>query len=56
MSLLLLLLKMHSKYYSKRLIFGILCVLKLVILVLNLLDDNKSIVLAHFFYAFYAKL
>ena len=32
----------------------ILGVLNLVILVLNLLDDNKSIVLAHFFYTVYA--
>ena len=56
MFLLLLLLKMHSKYYSKGVIFVILSVLKLVILVLNLPRDGKSIVLAHFFYTVYAKI
>ena len=49
---LLLLLKMHSTYYPKGVNSVILCVLILVFLVLNLPDDNKSIVLAHFFIPF----
>ena len=47
---------MHSTYYPKGVNSVILGVLNLVILVLNLLDVNKSIVLAHFFYTVYAIL
>ena len=47
---------MHSTYYPKGVNSVILGVLNLAFSVLNLPGNNKSIVLAHFFYTVYAIL